>query len=64
MTVPEDFTIPEVTDEQMQQMRQKQMQQMPQGAQPGVPGGLDEDETPPPAKTDKKDAKKPEPKKK
>src|SRR5207249_4177736 len=34
--VPDDFTIPEVTDEQLQQMRQRQqMPQMPQGMPPG-----------------------------
>lgn len=60
--VPEDFTIPEVTEEQMQQMRQKQQQQMPQGMPPGVqvqgPDGK------PLKSDDKKDAKKAEPKKK
>lgn len=38
--VPDDFTVPEVTEEQMQEMRQKQQQQMqmpPPGAQPGAP---------------------------
>jgi parvulin-like peptidyl-prolyl isomerase len=59
--VPEDFTIPEVTDEQIQQMRDKQKAQMPQGMPPGVqvtgPDGK-------PAGGDKKDAKKPEAKKK
>ena len=37
--VPEDFTIPEVSDEQIQQMKQKQQQQMPQGMPPGGPEG-------------------------
>ena len=56
VSVPEDFDIPEVTDEQIQQMRQKQMP--PQMAPPG-------DEAPD-AKPDSKkpEAKKPEAKKK
>lgn len=58
VSVPEDFTVPEVTEEQMQQMRQKQMQQM----QP--PPGADTDEPPPAnSKPGKPDAKKPEAKK-
>ena len=59
VSVPDDFTVPEVTEEQLQQMRQKQMQQM----QP--PPGADID-GPPAAnsKPAKPDAKKPEPKKK
>ena len=59
VSVPDDFTVPEVTEEQLQQMRQKQMQQM----QP--PPGADV-EGPPAAnsKPAKPDAKKPEPKKK
>lgn len=60
--VPDDFTIPEVTEEQMQQIRDKQQQQMPQG---GVPPGVQV--TGPdgkPVKLDGKEAKKPEPKKK
>lgn len=60
--VPDDFTIPEVTDDQIQQMRQKQQPQMPQGMPPGVqvtgPDGK------PVKPDDKKDAKKAEPKKK
>lgn len=49
--VAEDFAIPQVTDEQMQEMMKKQMQQqMPQ---------MPEGDEPPPAK----DGKKPEPKK-
>ena len=52
--VPEDFTVPEVTDEQIQQMKQKQqMQQMPQGSQPDSPGGK-----PAPVAPKKPDAKK------
>ncbi len=58
--VPNDFTIPEVTDEQLQQMKQKQQMQqmqqmqqgMPPGAQPDAPGA----KPPPPVK--KPDAKK------
>jgi parvulin-like peptidyl-prolyl isomerase len=39
VSVPEEFDIPEVTEEQMQQMRQKQQPMgMPPGAQPGAPG--------------------------
>ena len=41
VTVPDDFTVPQVTDEQMQQMKkQQQMQQMQmqQGMPPGGPG--------------------------
>ncbi len=42
VSVPDDFTVPEVTDEQLQQMRQRQMQQMqqqqpPPGADPNAP---------------------------
>jgi len=41
--VPADFTVPEVTDEQMKQMQQRQSQQMqqmqaPPGAEPSEPG--------------------------
>lgn len=57
--VPDDFTIPEVTDEQIQQSKQKQMPPgMPPGAQVGGPDGQ------PPKPDDKKDTKKPEAKKK
>ena len=57
--VPDDFTIPEVSDEQLQQMKQKQqMQQMQQGMPPGAE--LDG----PGAKPEKPDAKKPTKKKK
>ena len=48
--VPEDFTIPEVTDEQIQQSKQKQMPQMP----PPAPAGEGEPE----GKPAKPDAKK------
>lgn len=34
--VPEDFTIPEVSDEEIQQLKQKQQMQMPQGMPPGA----------------------------
>ena len=41
VSVPEDFTIPEVSEEQMEQMRQKQQMQMqpPPGGQPGAQPG-------------------------
>ena len=52
--IPEDFTVPEVTDEQIQEMMKKQ-QQTPMGMPEGEEGG------PPPAKSD---AKKPDTKKK
>lgn len=45
--VPEDFTVPEVSEEQIQQMRQKQQMQMPQGMQPGGQPGAGA--PPPPA---------------
>lgn len=38
VTVPDDFTVPEVTEEQIQQMRQKQQPQMPPQGMP--PGGV------------------------
>ncbi len=67
--VPSDFTVPQVTDEQMKQMQQRQMQQMqqmqpPPGAEPGEPGkpgkdGKDSKEAKPAAPA----AKKPEAKK-
>jgi parvulin-like peptidyl-prolyl isomerase len=54
--VPDDFAIPEVTDEQIQQMKQKQQMQAP-GMQPGAqvdgPGGK-----PPAAEPKKPEAKK------
>ncbi len=54
ISVPTDFTVPEVTEEQLQQMRQKQQSQgMPPGAQM-QPGANPEV---------KPDAKKPDPKK-
>lgn len=56
VSVPADFTVPEVTEEQMQQMRQRQ-QPMPPQMQPD-PEMDDAEDAPPP------DAKKPEPKKK
>lgn len=63
VTVPSDFTVPEVTDEQMQQMKQKQMQQMQ--PPPGAGDPNDQGGPPPTGKTDpKKPAAKPEPKKK
>ncbi|MEO7539420.1 MAG: peptidylprolyl isomerase, partial [Pyrinomonadaceae bacterium] len=39
ISVPDDFTVPEVSEEQMQQMRQKQGPQMPQGMPPGAAPG-------------------------
>ena len=61
ISVPEDFTVPEVTEEQMQQMKQKQAGPMgaPPGA-PGAPGGPGAPELKPAKPGDKK----PEPKKK
>ncbi len=62
VSVPDDFTVPEVTEEQMQQMKQKQMQQMQQMQAP--PGG--DVDGPPPAANSKPgnpDVKKPEVKK-
>jgi len=58
--VPEDFTIPEVSDEQIQQSKQKQ-QQMPPGGMP-PPGAVVEGG--PDGKSPKPDGKKAEPKKK
>lgn len=52
--VAEDFTLPTVSDEQLQEMMKKQMQQMPQ-----MPQNMESD----PTKPATKDAKKPEPKK-
>lgn len=71
VSVPEDFTVPEVTDEQMQEMQQKQMQQMQQmqggpggpGA-PGAPGAPPADGKPAPGNPEKAEPKKPEAKKK
>lgn len=60
--VPDDFTVPEVTDEQIQQMRQKQ--QVPPGMQSGPPGGAPGPADAPQPKPGKPDVKKPEPKKK
>ena len=64
VSVPEDFTVPQVTDEQMQQMKKQQQMQM---QQQGMPPGADVDGPPPAA--GKPAAKppaptKPEPKKK
>lgn len=63
VTVPDDFTVPQVSEEQIQEMmkKQQQMQQMP----PMNPDGeIQQDGPPPPAKTDPKDAPKAAPKKK
>lgn len=57
VTVPDDFTVPEVTEEQIKQLRQKQMQQQPQ---PQVTD-IEPSETEKPTKPD---SKKPETKKK
>lgn len=56
VSVPDDFTIPEVSEEEIQQLRQKQQMQAPQGMQPGAPGTG-------PGKPMKFESKKPEPKK-
>ena len=48
--VPEDFTVPEVSDEQIQEMMQKQQQQQMPVDMPDAEG----DEAPPPPKQDKK----------
>lgn len=63
VSVPDDFTVPEVTDEQIQQMRQKQQpQMMPPGSEgPGAPGEPGAEPGKPGAKPD---AKKPDAKKK
>lgn len=56
VSVPDDFTVPEVTEEEIQQMRQKQQPQI-QMPPPDMEGGPDE---PKPAKPEaSKDAKKP-----
>ena len=49
--VPEDFTIPQITDEQLQEFQQKQQSQMPggpAGAAPGAPGAPKVEIKPPP----------------
>lgn len=56
--VPADFTVPEVSEEQLKQMQQKQQMQMPQGMPP--PGA----DTGPETKPTKATPKKPEAKKK
>ncbi len=48
--VPEDFTVPEVTDEQMQEMLKKQQPQMPQG----MPADVENDGPPPEKQAPKK----------
>ncbi len=60
--VPDDFTVPEITAEQMEQMRQKQAPGMPQGMPQGMPPGAQVED--PGAKPEKAPAKKAEPKKK
>lgn len=60
VSVPEDFTVPEVSEEQIQQMRQRQQQQQQMQMPPPSTGG-EEDEAPP--KPAKPAAKKPEGKK-
>lgn len=62
VTVPDDFDVPEVTEEQMQDAMKRQMQQMGQGEddhgdEHGAP------QPPPPAAGKKPEPKKPEPKK-
>ncbi|MFM9903262.1 MAG: peptidylprolyl isomerase [Pyrinomonadaceae bacterium] len=61
--VPADFTVPAVSEEQLQQMRQKQQMQMPQGMPPGGPGAPGAPGGPEPGKPAKPEPKKPEPKK-
>lgn len=57
--VPDDFTVPEVTQEQLDQMRQKQQPITPQGMQPGVqPGAPAPGGKPAPAQPKKPAAKK------
>ena len=58
ISVPTDFTVPEVTEEQLQQMRKKQQ---PQGMPPGAEMQPGEG---PEVKPAKPEPKKPEPKKK
>ncbi|HEX6124850.1 MAG TPA: peptidylprolyl isomerase, partial [Pyrinomonadaceae bacterium] len=53
VTVPEDFTVPEVSDEQIQEMMKKQ-QQMPMG----MPEGAEGEEPPAPKQDKKADTKK------
>lgn len=57
VSVPADFDVPEVTEEQIQQMRQKQQPPGPQMAPP------DEEDAPPAPKSGKPEPKKPEAKK-
>ena len=54
--VPEDFSIPEVSDEQIKEMMNKQQQQMP--AEMGDPTGTDTGAGPPPPDKGKTDTKK------
>jgi hypothetical protein len=61
VTVAEDFTIPTVSDEEIQQMQQKQRMQMQPGMQPG---GAPPTGVPPADVKPAPDAKKPEGKKK
>ncbi len=57
--IAEDFEVPKVTDEQIQEMQKKQMQQQMQQQMPQMPPTGPQSDSPKP-----KDAKKPEPKKK
>lgn len=57
VSVPADFDVPEVTEEQIQQMRQKQQPPGPQMAPP------DQEDAPPAPKSGKPEPKKPEAKK-
>ncbi|MEO6656325.1 MAG: peptidylprolyl isomerase [Pyrinomonadaceae bacterium] len=59
--VPDDFTVPAVSDEQIKQMQQKQQMQ---GMPPGGPGGPGEPGEVDPGKPGKSEPKKPETKKK
>ena len=50
--IAEDFTIPQVSDDQLQQMKQKQQMQMQQQPMPqGAPGGPPDGKAPKPADT-------------
>lgn len=65
ITVPDDFTVPTITEEQLKQMQQRQQMPPMSGAPggPGVPGGVNGPGTPGGPKPAKPEAKKPEPKK-
>ena len=65
VTVAEDFVIPAVSEEQMQEMMKKQMQQQQQQQMPQqMPPTSQTDSTKPSKDAKKPETKKPEPKKK